>query len=240
MNASSGNLALGVAAGTVASYAVAAWMRQPAAVPVLNALPAFPVMLYWLRRERTAAAVAAMLVWAAAMAASATVLAVRRPDLTGTLFLRGEAYRREMFAWVRTGAGREGDPARFVPQHAVQAAVFCGAAAASGGVLAMPLGALLTNEMGHYAGSLGFASDRPWLVAALAWPPWALLRVASFVVLGVVLSGPLLARVVGFSFALRRHGRWLGVAVLGLAADAGLKWWLAETWSRWLRQLVGW
>ncbi len=229
-----------VAVGTVLSYVAAVALGRPIAVPLLNTLPAFPAMLWWLRRGRMAPAVGAMLVWAAVMGTCATALAVLRPDLTGTLFINGEAYRREMFAWVRSGVGRESDPGQFLPQHAAHLATFGALSLATGGALAMPMGAWLMNYMGHYAGSLAFASERPWLVACAAWPPWALIRVASFVVIGVVLAGPVLARVGGFPFRLRDHGRWLGVAAGGLVAEVVLKWRLAPAWARWLRELVGW
>jgi hypothetical protein len=236
-------LGVGVAAvgvGTALSYGAALALGRPLAVPVLNTLAAFPVMVWWLRRGRVAPAIVCMLVWAAAMAVAATALARWRPEVTGVLFLRGEPYRREMFAWVRTGAGAESDPRQFVPRHAAELALFAGLSIATGSAASMPMGAVLMNSMGHYAGSLAAAGEGGWCVAAAAWPPWAVLRVASFVVLGVVLAGPVWSRAGGAAFRLRDQTGWLAAAAAGLLADVALKWWLAPWWGAWLRRLVGW
>ena len=99
-----------------------------------------------------------------------------------------------MFAWVMTGQGAESTPSQFIPQQAGHAALFSGLALATGGVAAMPMGAVLMNYMGHYVGALAASSRRPALTMVLAWHPWAVIRVISFVVIGVVLSVPLLSR----------------------------------------------
>lgn len=233
-------MALSVLATTWSSYALGWWLGVPLLVPLLNAAAGFPFMYAALRAGRLARAVALMLVWAAAMALAATALSWWDPARAGTLFLHGAAYRAEMFEWVRTGAGVESDPARFVPQHAVHVAVFCVLALVSGSLLAMPMGAVLMNYMGVYAGGLGAESGRPLTTMVLAWPPWALVRVGSFVVLGVVLAAPLLGRAGGFPFSLARARRWLLAAGAGLLVDIALKWALAPSWRRWLAALVGW
>ena len=103
-----------------------------------------------------------------------------------------------MFAWVMTGRGAESTPSAFIPQQAGHAVLFSSLALATGGTLAMPMGAALMNYMGHYVGTLAAASRRPAVTALLAWHPWAVIRIVSFVVIGVVLSAPLLSRAIGF------------------------------------------
>jgi hypothetical protein len=146
----------------------------------------------------------------------------------------------EMFAWVMTGRGAESDPAIFIPQQATHAAVFALLALATGGVLAMPMGAAMMNFMGHYVGALAAASARPVTTIVLGWHPWAVIRIASFVALGVVLSGPLLARLGRFSFDWRRARSVVVWAGVGLVADVVLKWLLAPSWQRVLLHVVGW
>jgi len=211
-----------IVGGTALSYIVAFLVNVPALVPFLNVVPAFPFMIASLRRGRLGEAVWRMLIWAAALAVCATV------------------YRREMFEYLRTGFGPEGDIRRFVPMHLAHAAVFCGLAIATGSLLAMPLGALLMNYMAYYAGALGAASADPWLAMSLAWAPWAVVRVAAFVTLGVVLGAPVLARLFGFEYRLRDRTRWIGLAAAGLAADVALKWALAPAWRELLRGAAGW
>jgi hypothetical protein len=226
--------------GTAASYWVATALRVPAAVPFLNVIPAFPFMVASLRHGRVGEAVGRMLLWAATLAICATTIAVVWTPHAEQLFLGGERYRQEMFTFVSTGHGPEGDIRLFLPQHLLHASAFCALAAVSGSLLAMPLGALLMNYMAYYVGALGAASAHPLKAMVLAWVPWALIRIVSFVILGVVLGGPLLARVGGFPYRLRDQRRWIVIAAAGLLADIFLKWLLAPSWRVMIRAAAGW
>src|SRR5262249_11492963 len=110
---------------TLASYAIAWLVGIPVLVPILNTAASFPFMVAGLRRGDLRLAVPRMLVWALTMGVAATLLSYAQPSRPDTLFLRGEAYRTEMFAWVMTGRGAESSPARFIPQHGRDAAIFC-------------------------------------------------------------------------------------------------------------------
>ena len=229
-----------IVAITAASYGVAWLLKVPLLVPALNTAASFPFMVAALRRRDLRLAVCRMLVWAFTLGACATSLSYVRPSATGTLFLRGAAYRTEMFAWVMTGRGAESTPAEFIPQQAAHAAVFAGLTLATGGVLAMPMGAVLMNYMGHYVGTLSARSTHPALTMALAWHPWAVIRVISFVIIGVVLSMPLLSRLARFEPDWRSGRRLAAAAAVGLVIDVALKWILAPTWQRLLLRSVGW
>jgi hypothetical protein len=225
---------------TVVSYAIAWIVGVPALVPVLNTAASFPFMVSALRRGNVRLAVARMLLWALAMGVCATLLSYARPTQTDALFLRAAAYRTEMFAWVMTGRGAESTPSEFIPQQAMHAALFSGLAIATGGIAAMPMGAVLMNYMGHYVGTLAGASARPALTMILGWHPWAVIRVIAFVVIGVVLSAPLLSRVWEFRIDWVKSRRLLMWAGAGLAADIALKAALAPAWQRLLVRVVGW
>jgi hypothetical protein len=229
-----------IVGGTALSYVVAALAGVPALVPFFNVAAAFPFMVASLRRGRVGEAIWRMLVWAAALGVCATLFSYFDTAAAGRLFLRGETYRREMFVYLTTGVGPEGDPRVFVTTHLTHAAVFCLLALATGAGLAMALGAVLMNYMAYYVGALGAASAQPWLAMPLAWAPWALVRVASFVTLGVVLGGPLLGRLLGFPFQLRAHARWLALAGAGLVLDILLKWRLAAGWREMILSAAGW
>jgi hypothetical protein len=229
-----------IVAGTALSYLVALAIGVPLLVPFLNVAPAFPFMVASLKRGRVAEAICRMLVWAAALGVCATLISYFSTADAGRLFLRGESYRREMFEFVRTGTGAEGDVRAFLPQHLGHAAAFCVLALASGATLAMPLGAMLMNYMAYYVGALGAASAHPLRAMLLAWVPWAIIRVASFVVLGVVLAGPVLGRLVGFEYRLGQRRGWLALAASGLLADILLKWALAPAWREMIRGAAGW
>jgi len=229
-----------IVGGTAASYVVAILIGVPALVPLLNAAPAFPFTIASLRRGQVGEAVWRMLVWAAALAVCATTISYLGTAEAGRLFLRGESYRREMFEFLLTGFGPEGNIRLFLPQHLAHAAVFCALALATGALLAMPLGAALMNYMAYYVGALGAASAHPWKAMALAWVPWAIIRIAGFVTLGVVLAGPLLGRILRFEYRLRDQARGIALAGSALLADVALKWALAPSWREMIRSAAGW
>src|SRR5262249_52953876 len=151
-----------------------------------------------LRRGDLRLAIVRMLIWALVLAVAATLLSYAQPWRTDSLFLRGASYRAEMFAWVMTGRGAESDPSRFVPEQALHAAIFAGLSLVTGGMLALAMGAVLMNYMGHYVGALAASSTHPAATMILGWHPWAVVRIVSFVTIGVILSAPLLSRLVGF------------------------------------------
>lgn len=233
-------IAAAIVLATLLSYAVGAAIGVAVLLPILNTLASFPFMVLALRRGDLRLAVARMLLWALTMGVAATALSYARPAQTGILFVRGEAYQREMFAWVITGQGAESTPSQFIPQQAGHAALFSALALATGGVAAMPMGAVLMNYMGHYVGVLAATSRRPAPTIILGWHPWAVIRVISFVVIGVVLSAPLLSRLGNFRVDRGTTRTLLLWAGAGLVADVVLKTLLAPLWQRLLLRSVGW
>jgi hypothetical protein len=233
-------IAIAIVVCTLLSYALGWALGVPLLLPILNTLASFPFMVLALKRGDLRLAVARMLLWALTMGVVATLLSYARPAQTDALFLRGESYRTEMFGWVLTGQGAESTPSQFIPQQAGHAVLFAGLALATGGVAAMPMGAVLMNYMGHYVGTLAAASRRPVLTVALGWHPWAVIRVISFVVIGVVLSAPLLSRLGSFTVDRRVARTLLVGAASGLAADIILKTLLAPSWQHLLLRVVGW
>ena len=231
---------LAIVAATVLSYAIGWAIGVPALLPLLNTLASFPFMVAALKRGQVPLAIARMLLWALTLAVCATLLSYLDPVRTDALFLRGAWYRAEMFTWVLTGHGAESTPSLFIPQQALHASAFAIAAAATGGVLAMPMGAVLMNQMGHYVGALAASSARPALTMALGWHPWAVIRVASFVAIGVVLSAPLLGRIGRFTVDWRAARAPLAWACAGLIVDVVMKTLLAPAWQRLLKEVVGW
>ena len=231
---------IAIVSATVASYAAGWFLGNPLLIPAFNTLAGFPFMVAALSRGDLRLAIARMLIWAAALAVCATLLSYSQPWLTDRLFLRGAAYRTEMFAWVMSGRGVESDPARFVPQQLRHTAIFAALALTTGGVLALALGALLMNYMGHYVGTLAASSPHPLPVMVLAWHPWAVIRIVSFVTIGVVLAAPLLSMIGRFRVDWRDGRRLLAWAGAGLLADVLLKWLLAPAWQRTLLRVVGW
>lgn len=230
---------------------------SPILLPALATLAVYPMLAALLVRGRRRSAAVAALLWAASLSASIIACAIRDPGGTGAVVLHGTAYRDEMFAFIRSGWGTESDPRRFLPQHLLHLVVFCILAACSAGLLGIALGAILVGYMSYYVGCLAASGGAPAIAVCLGWPPWAILRVGAFVLLGIALTDPLL-------MAVRRRFReascpppgstavephlpparrpwraWYLAAGLLLAADAGLKFLLAPTWAALLRPCLG-
>jgi len=232
--------AIAIVAATVLSYALGWAIGVPILVPVLNTAASYPLMVLALRRGDLRLAIARMLLWALTMGVCAMLMSYARPSATDTLFLRGDAYRAEMFAWVLTGQGAESTPSQFIPQQLGQAAIFSGVALLTAGVLAMPMGAALMNYMGHYVGTLAAQSRHPALTMVLGWHPWSIIRIVCFVILGVVLSVPLLSRVMHVAIDRPTAQPLVIAASAGLVVDIVLKTLLAPAWQRLLLRVVGW
>jgi hypothetical protein len=233
-------IAITIVTATLFSYALGALLGIPVLIPILNTAAGVPFMILALRKGDLRLAVARMLLWALAMGVCATLWSYARPAQTDALFLRGESYRTEMFQWVLTGKGAESAPSQFIPQQAGHAAIFSALAVATGGLLAMPMGAVLMNYMGHYVGALASASRHPVWTIVLGWHPWAVIRIISFVVIGVVLSVPLLSRITAIGIDTRLAKRLLYVSAAGLVVDVVLKALLAPAWQHLLLRATGW
>lgn len=232
-------IALGVVLATVLSYPLGLLLGGGILLPVLNTAAAYAAMVVLLRRGERGKAVGLMLAWAATLAVSATVTFAVWPAAPDPLVLNGPQYRDEMFHWIRTGEGSEGRPAQFIPQHVVHLAAFVASSLATASAASMVLGAALMNYMGFYVASLYRAGAPAGAVLLLGWQPWAICRVAAFVVLGVVLAEPLLSRLRPYPYeGLRAARPFLIAAAAGIAADWLLKALLAPLWRGWLAAVV--
>jgi hypothetical protein len=229
----------GLVAAIALSYAAGLASGSRWLLPLLNAVPAYALLAYRLRRGERAAAVRGMLVWAAAMAVCGTVAFAAWPHDPGPQILHGPEYRDEMFHWIRTGIGREGSPRLFLPQHLLHLAAFVALSLISASAVSILMGAVLMNYMDYYVASLARAGVPPWTVVGLGWQPWALARVAAFCVLGAVLAEPLLSRLLRYRASGLREARpYLLAAAAAIAADWILKAALAPTWGLWLRDAL--
>ena len=225
----------------------------PILLPILATLAVYPVLALLLLQQRRRAAAVATLLWAASLSVSVIASTARDPDAMEAVVLNGPIYRDEMFSFIRSGEGRESDPALFLPQHLLHLGAFCLLAWASAVLLGIALGALLVGYMSFYVGSLAAAGGEPLAAFAFGWPPWAVLRVVAFVLIGVALSEPLLLAIRrrlpgaagpgpggqpgGASSRAARPGwrAWYLTAAGLLAADALLKMLLAPAWAALLR-----
>src|SRR5262245_54746666 len=114
----------GLVALTALSYPLGLALGQAWLLPLLNTLPAYTLMALLLRRGQRGRAVLTTLVWAAALAVCGTLSFAHWPSDPGPLVLNGPAYREEMFHWIRTAEGSEGNWRLFLPQHLAHLGLF--------------------------------------------------------------------------------------------------------------------
>jgi len=226
----------GLVALTAVSYPLGLALGQPWLLPLLNTLPAYALMAVLLRRGQRRQAVATTLVWAAALVICGTLCFALWPSDPTALVLNGVAYRDEMFQWIRTGQGSEGDWRLFLPQHLAHLGAFVALSLATASLVSMCMGAVLMNYMACYVAALARAGVAPATVVAFGWQPWAICRVAAFCVLGAILAEPLLSRVWRYEYSGLRAARpYLLWAAAGILADCLLKASLVPTWGQVLR-----
>lgn len=230
---------------TAASYPLGLWLglltRQQWVLPVLNAVPAAIVLARRLLEGTRGPAVRAMLWWALTLALAGTISFLWWPQPVGTAVVNATAYKAEMFRWIATGRGAEGNFRLFLPTHLVHLGAFVVVGLGTGSVGALLMGAVLMNYMAYYVAALARAGVPAWAVMLLGWQPWAIARVAAFCTLGVVLAEPLLLIVFPAGRErLKATGRapYVVAAMSGILADWFLKALLAPAWGRWLHSLL--
>ena len=161
-------------------------------LPLLLTAPAIHGLWRYLGEGRRSEAVRLMLGWALALAVFGPIAMAVAPEAAETSIFRGAEYRDEMLAWLGTGEGSEGNLRLFLPVHLQRLALFVPLSLVSGGALGLLMGAVMLNFMDFFVAS--YAAAASGVPAALAWFPWALCRVAAFVILGVILAEPLVRR----------------------------------------------
>jgi hypothetical protein len=230
---------LGLVALTALSYPLGLAIGSRFVLPLLNTAPAYALMAACLRAGDRRGALRVTLVWALALAVCGTTTFAFWPSDPGPLVLHGPEYRDEMFHWIRTGQGSEGDVRLFLPQHVLHLAAFLVLSLLTASLVSITMGAVLMNYMAYYVASLDRAGAPTWAVVLLGWQPWAIARVAAFCAFGTVLAEPLLARALGYARPGWRAWRTVIVAAsAGILADWVLKTALAPDWGVSLRAVL--
>lgn len=205
-------------------------------------LPVWLLMAGALKNGTRRLAIGFVLTWALLIAITVVVFTIENPQRAEASIANGAVYRDEMLSWIRTGEGSESSPSVFIPRHFAHAAIFCVLGLATAGIASMLMGALLMNYMSFYVGVLlARCMESPGTIGAMliAWNPWSMVRVVSFIILGVLLAEPILSRLPGYRLDPGGRRRWFALALSGLVFDILLKTLLAPLWPPILRVCLG-
>jgi len=224
--------------GTIAATALGFLSGSRLALPVLQIAISYPVLYTLLVQRMRPRALVVMLFWAMCVGIVMVIASVHYPVQAANSIFHGTAYVQEMFHWIKTGEGAEGNPLQFVPQHLLHFVIFCLLSLLTGSVLSLLMGALLMNYMSFYVASVIRGSHDKLLACLMGWHPWAIIRVASFVVLGVILAEPMICKIKKLDYEYASVRRYYWLALHGLVADVILKALLAPWWGLTLRGLL--
>lgn len=208
-------------------------------LPWIQAAAVFPLYYQTLSKGFWKQTASLMAGWALLIAVLVGLSAYWEPGYMESSILNAAAYRNEMFQWISTGIGPEGNIRQFLPQHASHFAAFSILTLLSGGFLGLVMGSALMNYMSFYVGVLLLEAESIPLVLLLAWPPWAIARVTGFILAAMAGSMLVFQR---FRPAIPEQQKIRFYALLSLTLlllDVVLKWCLAGTWQELLKELTG-
>lgn len=207
-------------------------------LPLLNIAFAYPVLFTLLAEDQRLKAILTMLFWALCMGVFMVIASVNDPSRAATTIFHGTSYAQEMLHWIRTGEGAEGNPLLFIPIHLFHIVVFCVLSAVSASFLSLLMGALLMNYMAFYVASLIDASHHSMMAIWMGWHPWSVIRVISFVILGVILGEPMICKITNRDYDYSQARIFLWISIGGLILDVLMKSLLAPWWGITLRKLI--
>ncbi len=217
-------------------------LQNPLLFAVLPVLPLAYVYVRAIAVRRPARAALLAVAWAVALTVSTVASAARSPQAVPSGIWHAAGYRDEMLRWISTGIGAEGNISQFLPRVLGEYVMVLVLSATSAGVLALAVGSVLLGYMNGYVGWVIANADPkagPLLAAFIAWPPWPMARVASFILAGTAGAS------FGYARLFDRKGPRPSVrpllvgSLILLGADILLKTTLAPEWRLFLRELLG-
>jgi hypothetical protein len=214
---------------------VSKWISSRAGMLVL---PAISVFYPFIREARISFlnGFLILLFWTLLLSLVVSYLSFKQPQPMQNIIWRSREYAEGMFRWIETAELPEGSATQVLLFHLRQTLLYCAVALFTANFLALLLGAGLLNYMNYYVASFARRSSIPPIAFFLAWNPWSVVRVLSFLWLGMVVSAPSLAVLVPIPWKISL--KLVAPAVIGLILDVVLKLSLSRMWSLKLRHLI--
>lgn len=208
---------------TFLSYIIGIFTGNKFLLPILNISPAYPFMIYLILKDKRKEAVYSMLLWALYLIFFGTIVFSIFPERAEKVVINGKAYKEEMFDWIKTGIGRESNPKEFIPQHLAHIGIFIFLSLISASLFSIIMGSIMVNYMNFYVAQLIINSKNKIVPIIFGWHFWSLIRVISFVILGVLLSEPLLSLIKKKTPQILKEKTMILIAISGLILDIALK-----------------
>jgi hypothetical protein len=228
-------LLLLVGAGVPATTALGYWLPGDKALSLCQAALGFFILVTFSRKQELGKAVGGLLLWALWLIPVSVAAVMLWPELSAAKVWKGPAYWEEMGRWIREGLGSEAQPGEFMWRQLRDLALISGASFLTGGALGLWGGTVMMGKMNFYVGKLLATSAEPWTAALYAWQPYALCRVAGYILIGASAAQPLLAQVSGTKPG-RKPLLYLMLGVVLVFADLILKTWLQPVWREALKR----
>jgi hypothetical protein len=212
---------------TPSAVFLARWIRLRAALPVLTAIAGyFPFVLA--AQSSFVKGFLLLLIWTIILSAIVLRLSWIDPEQMESIIWRAKEYTSSMFQWIETGTLPEGSAKQVLLFHLKQTFIYCVVALLTANFFSLILGSALLNYMNFYVARLARSSSHPTAMFFIGWNPWSVVRVLSFLYLGMSVSTlPLM-----FLFAIPWRYSWSlflpGVA--GIVIDILCKIFLSERW----------
>jgi len=208
-------------------------IRKKWFLPIITAALVYPGFLFELQKS-TMRAFAIVVFWTVVQTSTVLYLARKRSTQMNQAIWRAEEYSKSMFQWIETGVLPEGSTAQVILFHLKQTILYCILALVSANFLSLMLGSALLNYMNFYVAQFTLSSRNHAKALLLGWNPWSILRVVSFLWLGVVLSIPVLFKI---SWIRQHFHFWLLIpGLVGAIGDVILKIALGKSWSKRLKE----
>jgi hypothetical protein len=216
-----------VIALTPVLFAVSVILRNRILFFVLCAIPAYLGYLFGLKNS-VFSAFAAVAIWTLIQSALVILFSFRSQTKMAKLILRSEAYTESMFQWIETGILPEGNSAQVIRTHVQQTLIYCVFAFITGNLVSLIFGCMLLNYMNFYVSQFAARSKQSWKALLFGWNPWSVVRVLSFLWLGVILGLPLVSYVL--KMKLEFQFVWLLLGIVGVIVDLTLKLTISNIW----------
>ncbi|MCI0414239.1 hypothetical protein L0222_15780 [bacterium] len=213
---------------TSAAVLLSRWIQSRVALPVLTAIAGyFPFAME--AQVSFARGFLILVLWTLLLSVLILWFSRREPERMERLIWRSSEYSDSMMRWIETGELPEGSARQVIFFHLKQTVLYCVLAFLSLNFLALVLGSALLNYMNFYVAQLSRRSSRAGSALWMGWNPWSVIRVLTFLYLGMVVSAPTMWLLFAIPWSL--SAVLLLPAVAGLLLDLFLKLTLARRWS---------